>query len=202
MDIHAGGHAKAEDLKLIIKLFKPKYFIPIEANHFMLNIHGEIAESVGIPKDNILIADNGQVIEFLKGANQTDATGRLTTEKVPTEYIMVDGLGVGDVSSIVLRDRKLMAEDGMFVIVATVKRNTGELVGSPDIISRGFVYMKESRELIEEARNLVRTVCKDRGSEYAANPMEIKNKLRETVGKFLYKKTKRRPMVLPVIIEV
>lgn len=202
MDIHAGGHAKAEDLRLIIKLFKPKYFMPIEANHFMLNIHGEIAESVGIAKENIFIADNGQVVEFVKGANQTEASGRLTSEKVPTEYIMVDGLGVGDVSSIVLRDRKLMAEDGMFVIVATVKRNTGELVGSPDIISRGFVYMKESRELIEEARNLVRTVCKDRGPEYAADPMEIKNKLRETIGKFLYKKTKRRPMVLPVVIEV
>lgn len=202
MDIHAGGHAKAEDLRLIIKLVKPEYFIPIEANHFMLNIHGEIAEAVGIPKEKILIADNGQVMEFEKGPNQTAVSGRLTTEKVPTEYIMVDGLGVGDVSNIVLRDRKLMAEDGMFVVVATVKRKTGELVGSPDIISRGFVYMKESRELIEEARGLVKKVCADTNPKFAADPMEIKNKVRESIGKFLYKKTKRRPMVLPVIIEV
>ena len=202
MDIHAGGHAKAEDLKLIIKLFKPKYFVPIEANHFMLNIHADIAEGIGIPKTNIFIADNGQVMEFSKPAPQSETIGVLTKEKVPTEYIMVDGLGVGDISNIVLRDRQLMAEDGMFVIIATVKRNTGELVGSPDIISRGFVYMKESRELIEEARSLVRTVCKDKGPEHAADPMEIKNKLRETIGKFLYKQTKRRPMVLPVVIEV
>jgi len=202
MDIHAGGHAKAEDLKLIIKLFKPKYFIPIEANHYMLNMHADIAEGVGIPRDNIFIADNGQVMEFSKPNPQTEAVGKLTTEKVPTEYIMVDGLGVGDISSIVLRDRQLMAEDGMFVVIATVRRNTGELVGSPDIISRGFVYMKESRELIEEARTLVKTVCRDKGPEHAADPMEIKNKLREALGKFLYKKTKRRPMVLPVVIEV
>ncbi|KKR06544.1 MAG: RNA-metabolising metallo-beta-lactamase [Parcubacteria group bacterium GW2011_GWC2_39_14] len=202
MDIHAGGHAKAEDLKLIIKLFKPKYFVPIEANHFMLNIHADIAEGIGIPKANIFIADNGQVMEFSKATPQSETIGVLTKEKVPTEYIMVDGLGVGDVSNIVLRDRQLMAEDGMFVIIATVKRNTGELVGSPDIISRGFVYMKESRELIEEARGLVRTVCKDKGPEHTVDPMEIKNKLRETIGKFLYKQTKRRPMVLPVVIEV
>ncbi len=202
MDIHAGGHAKAEDLKLIIKLFKPKYFVPIEANHYMLNMHADIAEGVGIPRDNIFIADNGQVIEFSKPNPQGETIGKLTSEKVPTEYIMVDGLGVGDISSIVLRDRKLMAEDGMFVVIATVKRETGELIGSPDIISRGFVYMKESRELIEEARTLVKTVCRDKGPEHAADPMEIKNKLRENLGKFLYKKTKRRPMVLPVVIEV
>jgi len=202
MDIHAGGHAKAEDLKLIIKLFKPKYFVPIEANHYMLNMHADIAEGVGIPRDNIFIADNGRVIEFSKPAPQAETIGKLTNEKVPTEYIMVDGLGVGDISSIVLRDRKLMAEDGMFVVIATVKRETGELIGSPDIISRGFVYMKESRELIEEARTLVKTVCRDKGTDHAADPMEIKNKLRENLGKFLYKKTKRRPMVLPVVIEV
>lgn len=202
MDIHAGGHAKQEDLKLLIKLFKPKYFIPIEANHYMLRIHGEVAESVGIPKENIFIAANGQVIEFMRGPNQTETTGRLTSEKVSTEYIMVDGLGVGDVSAIVLRDRQMMSKDGMFVVITTIKRKTGELVGSPDIISRGFVYMKESKALIEEARNLVKKICRDKGKEYASDPMEIKNNLRDGIGKFLYKKTERRPMVLPVVIEV
>jgi len=200
MDVHAGGHAKQEDLKLMIRLFQPKYFIPIEANHYMLRIHGELAESIGVPKDNIFIAANGQIIEFRR---ERDATiGKLTNIKIPTEYIMVDGLGVGDVSNIVLRDRRMMADDGIFMIIATIKRNSGELVGSPDIISRGFVYMKESKTLIEEARNLVKKICVDKGKNFAADPMEIKNKLRDNVGQFLYKKTKRRPMILPVVIEV
>jgi len=200
MDVHSGGHAKQEDLKLIIRLFKPKYFVPIEANHFMLRIHGEIAESVGIPKENIFIGANGQVIEFTR--QNREVLGRLTNTKVPTEYVMVDGLGVGDVSNIVLRDRRMMAEDGMFVVIATVKRNTGELVGSPDIISRGFVYMKENKSLIEESRTLVKKICQDKGKDTEADAMEIKNKLRDGIGQFLYKKTKRRPMVLPVVIEV
>lgn len=201
MDIHAGGHAKQEDLKLIIRLFKPQYFIPVEAYHYMLRIHGQLAESVGIPKEKIFIAENGQVIEFLKGPNQREASGRLTTEKVPTEYVMVDGLGVGDVSSIVLRDRRMMAEDGMFVVIVTVKKKTGDLVGSPDIISRGFVYMKESKQLIEEARDLVRKLVGS-SKKPGFDPMLLKNKLRDHIGDVLYKKTERRPMIMPVVIEV
>jgi len=201
MDIHAGGHAKQEDLKLIIRLFKPKYFVPIEANHYMLRIHGELAESVGIPKENIFIAANGQVIEFQRDKNNTETIGKLLKDKIPTEYVMVDGLGVGDVSNIVLRDRRMMADDGMFVVIVTIKRESGELFGSPDIISRGFVYMKESKELIEDARRLVKKICSDKGKR-PADPMEIKNRLRDDIGGFLYKKTKRRPMILPVVIEV
>ncbi len=201
MDIHAGGHAKQEDLKLIIRLFKPKYFIPIEAYHYMLRLHGQLAESVGIPHENVFIADNGQVMEFFKGPNQHEASGRLTTEKVPTEYVMVDGLGVGDVSSIVLRDRRMMAEDGMFVVIVTVKKKTGELVGSPDIISRGFVYMKESKQMIEDARDLVRKTV-GKAVKPGFDPMLLKNKLRDHVGDLLWKKTKRRPMIMPVVIEV
>jgi ribonuclease J len=199
LDIHAGGHAKQEDLKLIIRLFSPKYFVPIEANHYMLRIHGQLAESVGVPKENIFIAANGQVIEFTRGNNET--IGRLTEEKVPTEYIMVDGLGVGDISNIVLRDRRMMAEDGMFVVITTVRKQTGELVGSPDIISRGFVYMKESKELIEESRDLVRKIA-GKTKKPNFDPMFLKNKLRDKIGELLYKKTKRRPMILPVVIEV
>ncbi len=199
MDIHAGGHAKQEDLKLIIHLFKPKYFIPIEANHFMLQINGQVAESVGIPKENIFIANNGQIIEFSKKQNQV--VGKLTSEKVPTEYVMVDGLGVGDVSAVVLRDRRMMSEDGMFVVIATVRKKTGQLVGSPDIISRGFVFMKESRELIEQARGLVKKIV-GKDKKHGFDPMLLKNKLRDHVGDLLYKKTRRRPMVMPVIIEV
>ena len=115
---------------------------------------------------------------------------------------MVDGLGVGDVSAIVLRDRRMMSEDGMFVVIATVRKKTGELIGSPDIISRGFIYMKENKELIEQARSKIKKICIDKGPQYAADMNQLRNKLRDEMGKFLFKKTKRRPMVLPVVIEV
>ncbi|MFH0856678.1 MAG: ribonuclease J, partial [bacterium] len=200
MDIHAGGHAKQEDLKLMIRLIKPKYFIPIEANHYMLRIHGNIAESIGIPRKNIFISSNGQIIEFYK--SQGEAVGVLTEKKVPTDYVMVDGLGVGDVSNIVLRDRRMMAEDGMFVVIATIKKQTGELIGSPDLISRGFVYMKENKELIEQTRQRVRNILRDKHPETPALQDYLKDKIRNDVGQFLFRKTKRRPMVLPVIIEV
>jgi ribonuclease J len=200
MDIHAGGHAKQEDLKLMLRLMKPQYFIPIEANRFMLEAHANLARKVGMADENIFVANNGQVVEFAKHGHEV--LGRMSKETVPTEYVMVDGLGVGDVSNIVLRDRMMMAEDGMFVVIATVRRKTGELIGSPDIISRGFVYLKENKKLIEEARRLVKKICVDKNPEHAAEPNEIKNKLREQIGSFLYKKTKRRPMVLPVVIEV
>jgi len=200
MDLHAGGHAKQEDLKLMIRLLKPEFFIPIEANRYLLEIHADVARKIGVQEKNIFIPANGQVVEFFKQANKK--VGRLTNEKVPTEYIMVDGLDVGGSGAIVLRDRKMMAEDGMFVVIATVKRKTGELVGSPDIISRGFVYLKENRKLIEDTRKLVKKVTIDKGPEHAADSNVIRNKLREEVGKFLYKRTKKRPMVLPVVIEV
>ena len=201
LDVHAGGHAKQEDLKLIIRLFKPKYFIPICANHYMLRIHGNLAQSVGVPKENIFIAYNGQAMEFERNRTARETIGRLTNERVPTEYIMVDGLGVGDVSAIVLRDRRVMAEDGMFVIIATINKN-GELIGSPDIISRGFVFMKESKKLITDARAIAKKICDHKGRQYSGDAMEIKNQLRDEIGGFLYKKTQRRPMVLPVVIEV
>ncbi len=201
LDVHAGGHAKQEDLKLIIRLFNPKYLIPVEANHYMLRIHGQLAESVGMKSENIFIASNGQVMEFSQDPKTKETVGKLTTEKVPTEYIMVDGLGVGDVSSIVLRDRQMMSEDGMFVVIAMVKKNNGELVGSPDIISRGFVHMKESKKLIEEARVFSKKVIAGKVGK-AFDPMFLKNKLRDELGELLYKKTKRRPMILPVVIEV
>lgn len=200
MDIHAGGHAKQEDLKLMIRLIKPKYFIPIEANHYMLRIHGNIAESIGIPRKNIFIANNGQIIEFYKSRGVV--AGRLSDVRVPTDYVMVDGLGVGDVSNIVLRDRRMMSADGMFVVIATLNKKTGELIGSPDLISRGFVYMKESKELIEATRQRVRNLLRDSHPESPVFENYIKDKIRNDIGQFLFKKTKRRPMVLPVIIEV
>ena len=197
MDVHAGGHGKQEDLKLMMRLLKPEYFMPIEGNHFMLRAHAELAEQVGIPKQNIFVADNGQVVEFIK-----DGVGRLTNEKVITDYVMVDGLGVGDVSNIVLRDRRVMSEDGMIVVIATIDSKTGEPIGNPDIISRGFVYMKENQELIENTRMRVKGIVKSHDPRTRADIDHIKNKIRNDVGQFLFSKTKRRPMVLPVVIKV
>lgn len=200
MDVHAGGHAKQEDLKLMMRLIKPKFFMPIEGNHYMLRIHAELAEQVGIPKKNIFIADNGQVIEFVK--TRDEISGKLTNERISTEYVMVDGLGVGDVSNIVLRDRRVMAEDGMIVIIATIDSRTGEPIGNPDIISRGFVYMKENKELIEKTRMKVKKIVKDTDPRTPAMDDYIKNKVRNDIGQFLFQQTKRRPMVLPVVIKV
>ena len=207
MDIHAGGHAKQEDLKLMMRLIKPRYFMPIEANHYMLQAHAELAEQVGIKRENIFVADNGQVVEFKKGekivdGKKYDVIGTLTKEKLITDSVMVDGLGVGDVSNIVLRDRRMMAEDGMIVVIATIDGRTGALIGSPDLISRGFIYMKENRDLIEKTRDKVKKIVRDQNPETPADDDYIKNKIRNEIGAFLFGATKRRPMVLPVVIKV
>ena len=196
MDIHAGGHGYQEDLKTMINLAKPKYFIPIHGNRYMLKIHGDLAQAVNIPEKNIFIADNGQIMEFDK------EKGSLTKRKVPTDHVMVDGLGVGDVSNIVLRDRKMLAGDGMFVVIVTIDGKTGQLIQNPDLISRGFIYMKEQKGLVEQTRKKVRQVVERQDTKTLANYAYIKNKLRDEIGQFLYKKTERRPMVLPVVIEV
>ena len=201
MDVHAGGHAKQEDLKLMMRLLKPEYFMPIEANHFMLQAHADLAEQVGIPKHKIFVADNGQMVEFHRTATG-EAVGKLTKDKVDTDYVMVDGLGVGDVSNIVLRDRRVMAEDGMIVIIATIDSKTGDTIGNPDIISRGFVYMKENKELIQKTRMKVKKIVKDHDPRTPADDDYVKNKIRNDIGQFLFSQTKRRPMVLPVVIKV
>lgn len=197
MDVHAGGHARNEDIKLMLLLFKPRYYIPIEGNHFLLRENGKVATSIGFDPKNIFIADNGQVMEFNRGG-----LGRLTEKKVPSDYVFVDGLGVGDVSQVVIRDRQVLAADGMVVVIATVDGKTGALVGSPDIISRGFIYMKENKRLIEETRALVRRSITDRDRASAADNDELKRKIRDNIGAFLFQRTQRRPMVLPVVIEV
>ncbi len=200
LDIHAGGHAKQEDLKLMMRLVKPEYYMPIEANHYMLRANADLAEQVGIPKEKIFVADNGQVVEFHRSAK--GVTGSLTKEKVPTEHVMVDGLGVGDVSEIVLRDRRMMSEDGMIVVIATIDSDTGDIIGNPDLISRGFVHMKENRDLIEKTRMKVKNIVKEQDKKIPADDDYLKNKIRNEIGQFLFNQTKRRPMVLPVIIKV
>lgn len=196
MDVHAGGHAKNDDIKLMLSLLKPKYYIPIEGNQYMLRENAKVAESLGFGANNIFIALNGQTIEFGKGR------GFLTKKLLPTDYVFVDGLGVGDVSEIVLRDRQVLARDGMVVVIATVESKTGALVGSPDIISRGFVYLKENKKLIEEVREKVRRIIRDKDPQSPIDNMLARNRIRNEIGEFLFRRTERRPMILPVVIEV
>jgi ribonuclease J len=196
MDVHAGGHAKKEDIKLMLALLKPKYYIPIEGNHFLLRENASVAYSMGWDEKDVFVVDNGQVMEFWKDR------GQMTKEKIPTEYVFVDGLGVGDVGQVVLRDRQHLSEEGMVVVIVQIEKKTGRLVGSPDIISRGFVLMKEQRELIKSTREQVKKAIIDKDKKSAADPKYIRDQIRDSIGKFLFKKTERRPMVLPVIIEV
>lgn len=197
LDVHAGGHAKQEDLKTLLDWIKPKYLIPIEGNHSFLKIHAKVAISHGFDPAKIIIADNGQLIEARKGKVE------LTKKYAPANYIMVDGLGIGDVQEVVLRDRQMLAEDGIFVIIAVVDSQTGKVRGSPDIISRGFVYLRESKDLLKSTRILIRKVIEETTAEmHPVNWTYIKDLVKEQIGKFLFKKTERRPMVLPVIIEV
>jgi len=196
LDIHASGHGYQEDLKAMINLVKPKFFMPIHGHYSMLKTHGELAESVNIPPKNIVIATNGQIIELSK--NKIIATEKF----VPTNYIMVDGLGVGDVKEVVLRARQTLSQDGIFIIVALIDKKTGLLHSNPEIISQGFVYMKESKELINQTRKLIKEIINHSTSNNAFNEEYIRNNLRNKIGLFLFKKIQRRPMILPIVIEV
>lgn len=197
MDIHAGGHGQQEELKEMIKLMKPKYFVPIHGQYSMLKAHSQLAQEMGVKQENIAVAENGEIV--------TCSPSKISLEKgkLPTNLVMVDGLGIGDVGEVVLRDRQTLSTDGMFVIVAIVDRQTGKVRGSPDIISRGFVYLKESQDLLVQTRKkVVGIVNKSAGSGGAVNWAYVKDELRNQIGDFFYEKTKRRPMILPVVIEV
>lgn len=198
MDIHASGHAQAEDLKLMINLVKPKNLIPIHGHRYMRQMHAEIGQSVGILEKNIALGDNGQIITL-------DSKGQMqvTKKKVPTNYIMVDGLGIGDVGHIVLRDRQALSKEGMVVVISVIDTKTGRVKGNPDIISRGFVYLRESKPLLTEIRKKTKAIVEYAASaDGTANWDYVKDNIRDQLGKFLYQKTKRRPMILPVIIQV
>ncbi|OGZ32348.1 MAG: hypothetical protein A2V69_02685 [Candidatus Portnoybacteria bacterium RBG_13_40_8] len=197
MDVHISGHSNAANIKEIIKQVRPDFFLPVYANHYFLKEAAKLAMQSGISKDKIFVLDNGSIIEF------QNRTARVLNKKIDTGYVFVDGLGIGDVGHIVLRDRQTMAEDGMFVIITTIDRQTGKVKNNPDIISRGFIYMKESKELLTEARKKVKEIV--RHTTIAGAPIDwayVKDNLRDKMGQFLYSKTRRRPMILPVIIEV
>jgi len=197
MDIHSGGHATADDIKKILGQIKPDYFLPVYAHHFMLAETRKLALREGFREDQVFVLDNGNIIKFQKNRKPL-----VLKEKVNTDYVMVDGLGVGDVSEVVLRDRRMMSEDGMIVVIATIDTKTGAIIGNPDLISRGFVHMKENRDLIEKTRMKVKQIVKDKNPMSPADDDYIKNKIRNDIGQFLFKATKRRPMVLPVVIKV
>jgi len=201
IDVHASGHSNIEDIKYMLKEISPSYFIPVYGNHFFLKEAAKIAYGIGFPKNKVFVPDNGSVIKFTDGVPSGSA--EILKDKVPTNYVFVDGLGVGDVGEIVLRDRQMLSNDGMFVIVAVIDKQTGRVRGSPDIISRGFVYLRESKDLLAQTRRkVIEIVDKSAGHGGAVNWTYVKDEIRNKVGDFLHSKTSRRPMILPVVIEV
>lgn len=197
LDIHASGHAYQDELKQLIGLLKPKFLLPIHGQFSMLVNHGMLAEEAGIPRSNIAVAENGNIVLVNKN------TISISKDQVPANYVMVDGLGIGDVGEVVLRDRQNLATDGMFVIIAVVDRQTGKVKGSPDIISRGFIYLRESQVLLRDVRKrVVDVINQSAGTGGAVNWVYVRDNVRNKTTEYLFEKTQRRPMVLPVIIEV
>ena len=197
--IHSTGHGNRGELEWIHKKVNPKFFIPIHGNHYMLRVHEELAQNLGMPPENIVVPDNGMIIEVQEGGEKIKAL----KETAPSSPVMVDGFAIADVQEVVMRDRKMLAEDGMFVIVATINLKTGRLRKSPDIISRGFVYLRESQELMQHARLLIKKTVEE--SAMGMNPINfdfIKGNVTDAVARFLFQKTAKRPIVIPVILGV
>ncbi|MBK1813777.1 ribonuclease J [Clostridium sp. YIM B02505] len=193
--VHVSGHACQEELKLMHTLTKPRYFIPVHGEYRHLKQHGELAVKLGLPPKNFLIPENGDVIEITRDNLRKNGT-------VISGNVFVDGLGVGDVGNIVLRDRKHLSQDGILTVVVTIERESGNVIAGPDIISRGFVYVRESEDLMDQAKEIVKSVLRqceeNKVSDWATMKSNMKNELRV----FLYEKTKRKPMILPIIMEI
>ena len=194
-DVHVSGHACQEEIKLIYSLVHPKYAIPVHGEFRHMKAQADIAASLGIPKDNIFILHSGDVLEL--DEKKAEISGH-----VPCGAILVDGLGVGDVGNIVLRDRQHLAEDGILIVVLTLERFSNQLLSGPDIVSRGFVYVRESEGLMEEARHVVEDAITDCMDKHVSDWGKIKNVIKDALSDFLWKRTKRSPMILPIIMEV
>ncbi len=192
--VHVHGHASQEELKLLLTLARPKFFMPIHGEYRHLALHAKLAESVGLPKENIFVLEDGDVLEL------TPESGK-RTGKITSSNVYVDGLSVGDIDSIVLRDRKMLSKDGIVMVIIAVNRQTGKLIGRPDIVSRGFVDPLESKDMIEASRDLVAKVL-DHGGARPADWGFISRKVRDTLNRFYYEQTRRRPMVLPFMVKV
>lgn len=197
LDIHSSGHAPQEELKTVMKLVKPKFFMPIHGYYFMRQRNAKLAqEALKIKPEETIISDNGKVVEIQKNSV------KLTGEEVPSYYVMVDGLGVGDVGEVVLRDRRTLAQEGMIVIITSISRQNGRILKNPDIISRGFIYLKKNQDLLDEIRRRIRGIIGRIPRYQTVDAEYVKTLIRDQIGQFLFNKTKRRPMVLPVIIEI
>jgi ribonuclease J len=193
--IHVSGHASQEELKLMLELIKPKYFIPVHGEYRMLKTHGDLAVMMGVAKDHVLIGDNGQIFEFSNRSGHK--TGHVNAGRV-----FIDGLGVGDVGNIVIRDRQQLAMEGVVIVVMTLAKGTSHPLAGPDIVSRGFVYVRDSEELIREAHDRVAAVLERCEAGNIREWAVIKSQVRDTLSRYLYEKTRRRPMILPIIMEV
>ncbi|EGT3614642.1 ribonuclease J [Clostridium perfringens] len=194
-DVHVSGHACQEELKLMQALVKPKFFIPVHGEYRHLKQHAELAVDVGLPENNFMIAENGDVIEITRDSIKKNGS-------VTSGQIFVDGLGVGDVGNIVLRDRKHLSQDGILTVVVTISKETASVVAGPDIISRGFVYVRESEDLMDEAKQIVKDVLRDCEQKGICDWATMKSNIRDGLRSFLYEKTKRKPMILPIIMEI
>ncbi|HYS28152.1 MAG TPA: ribonuclease J [Candidatus Limnocylindria bacterium] len=192
--VHASGHANSEELKLMLNLVKPKFFLPVHGEFRHLAHHAEIAHDVGIPKERVVVVDDGNVVE-LDGAPHL-------RNKVPAGYVFVDGLGVGDVGSVVLRDRRVLSQDGIFIVIVTVNKDTGQLVGDPDLISRGFVHQQTSDTLLDAARDQVTKTINKLGGQGPPEWQVVKSAVRDAMSRYLYEQTRRRPMIIPIVVEI
>ena len=195
-DVHVSGHACIEELKLILSLVHPKYFIPVHGEHRHLVLHSQLAHKMGMAEEDTFVLGNGSVLEI-------DNDHAKVTGTVPSGKILVDGLGVGDVGNIVLRDRKLLAQDGLIIVVATIsKENRQEILSGPDVVSRGFVYMRESEELIEKIREITRDSIANAKRGYVGDWTNMKNAVKNNISRYIYETTNRSPMILPIIMEL
>jgi len=196
IDVHSSGHGPAEDLKTVMSLVQPTFLIPIHGWYFMRAANVRLAAEAGIPEHNSFLVDNGQVVHMYPDKIL------VTQETVPAFYVMVDGLGVGDVEEVVMRDRLALAQEGMMVVIVTLDRRTGRFIKNPDIISRGFILLKENKELVEDVRKRIRGIIGKIPRLQSVESDYLKSMIRDQIGTFVYNKTKRRPMILPVVIEV
>ncbi len=197
-DVHAGGHGKREELAWIQKQIPHKFFMPVHGHHYMLKMNADLSASLGMPRENIVVPDNGSIIEIQNGEKI-----QVLKEKAPSGLVMVDGFSIGNVQEVVIRDRQMLAQDGMFVIIASINTTTCKLKKSPDIISRGFVYLRESQELLTETRHIIKKTIEQSAS--GMKPIDfdyVKNNVAEAISKYLFQKTAKKPMVIPVIIGV
>ena len=196
MDVHVSGHARQEEIKLMHTLVKPKFFVPVHGEYKMLKFHKNLAVELGMNKNDVFVMDNGDCLEL--GKNMA----YLTSSAVQSGQVFVDGLGVGDVGNIVLRDRRHLSQDGLMIVVVAINKYTGEILSGPDIVSRGFVYVREAEDLVNEAKSVVNEALSSCERNFMNEWSYIKTLIKDTLKNFLWQKTKRSPMILPIVIDI